>query len=92
MDAHHVGQKALMKDFIDGYDPKTAPAINVPKEEHKILGPNGIVSRSTEGFVNGRQVLARDILELRRVYPDISSSVLKKLIDMNLEMYPGLLK
>ena len=35
-DAHHVGQKALMKKFIKGYNPKTAPAINVPKFGHTI--------------------------------------------------------
>ena len=42
-----------MKKFIKGYNPKTAPAINVPKlghtsriEENDI----GIVSRSLKGF------------------------------------------
>ena len=43
MDAHHVGQKALMKKFVSNYDPKMGPAINVPRVGHTIAGPNGIV-------------------------------------------------
>ena len=89
-DAHHVGQKALMKKFIKGYNPKTAPAINVPKlghtsriEENDI----GIVSRSLKGVDNARQLLARDIRELRRVYPDIPNSKLRELANLNKKMY-----
>ncbi|WP_257456314.1 SpvB/TcaC N-terminal domain-containing protein [Archangium lipolyticum] len=89
MDAHHVGQKAVMGDLIPGYDPGKAPAILVPKIGHTIRGPNGIISRSTEGFSNARQVVARDIMELRRVYPDIPKSALREIIDMNKSMYPG---
>ncbi|MEF1257239.1 RHS repeat-associated core domain-containing protein, partial [Vibrio sp. M260112] len=89
LDAHHVGQKALMKKFVDGYDPATAPAILVPKVGHTIKGPNGIVSRSTKGIDNARQLLARDIKELRRVYSDVPNSQLQKLIKMNKEMYPS---
>ncbi|QNF29985.1 ribonuclease YeeF family protein [Metabacillus elymi] len=77
LDAHHAGQKAAMKKLVDNYDPNTAPAINVPKVGHTIKGPNGIVSRSTKGIENPRQLLARDIIELRRVYDDISNSALK---------------
>ncbi|WP_327860467.1 DUF4280 domain-containing protein [Aneurinibacillus thermoaerophilus] len=88
LDAHHVGQKALMKKLVDNYDLNTAPAINVPKIGHTIKGPNGIVSRSTKGIDNPRQLLARDIMELRRVYDDIPNSVLKELIELNKNMYP----
>ena len=91
LDAHHVGQKALMKKFIKGYNPKTAPAINVPREGHtvrSILEGVGIVSRSKKGITNARQLLARDIRELRRVYPDVPNSALKELIDLNKKMYP----
>jgi hypothetical protein len=87
-DAHHVGQKALMKAMISGYDPVTAPAILVPKVGHTIKGPNGIVSRGTEGLTTPRNVLARDIQELRRVYPDIPNIKLQKLIKMNKDFYP----
>lgn len=54
MDAHHVGQKAIMKNLVENYNPKTAPAINVPKVGHTISGPNGIVSRSTQGIDSAR--------------------------------------
>jgi hypothetical protein len=88
MDAHHVGQKALMKKLVKNYDPNTAPAINVPKVGHTISGPNGIVSRSTKGITTARQLLARDLFELKRVYPDIPNSAFKELINMNKMMYP----
>jgi len=92
LDAHHVGQKAAMKNLVDNYDPKTAPAINVPKVGHTISGPNGIVSRSTKGIDNARQLLARDLFELKRVYPDIPNSAYRELIDMNMKMYPEMSK
>ncbi|MCZ6382191.1 hypothetical protein O4N82_23730 [Vibrio parahaemolyticus] len=88
MDAHHVGQKALMKKFIPNYDSNKAPAILVPKVGHTLRGPNGIVSRKTSGIDSARGLIARDIKELRRVYPDIPNGQLKKLIDMNKELYP----
>ncbi|WP_295121513.1 hypothetical protein [uncultured Chitinophaga sp.] len=91
LDAHHVGQKALMKNFIPSYDMKTAPAILVPEVGHTTKGAFGIVSRSTKGFTNARQVLARDIFELRRVYKadGIPNSSLQQLIDLNKTKYPG---
>ncbi|URM33141.1 LXG domain-containing protein [Cytobacillus firmus] len=92
LDAHHVGQKAAMKKLVDNYDLNTAPAINVPKVGHTIKGPNGIVSRSTKGIDTPRQLLARDIRELRRVYDDIPNSTLKELIELNKKMYPEMRK
>jgi|GEM_PF-2037095 len=91
LDAHHVGQKAVMKNFVSGYNLNTAPSILVPEVGHTIRGVNGIVSRSTSGFTNARQVLARDIFELRRVYggQGIPNSSLQQLIQMNKTMYPG---
>lgn len=89
LDAHHVGQKALMKKLIPGYDPLTAPAILVPKIGHTIRGPSGVMSRSMEGLVTPRDVLARDIRELRRVYQDVPNSHLQELIKMNKAAYPG---
>lgn len=85
LEAHHVGQKALMKNFIPDYNFMTAPAILVPKLGHT-LG-SGVLSRSTRGFINARQVVARDVLELRRVY-SIPNSQLLNLIQMNKQMYP----
>ena len=81
-----------MKQLVADYDYKTAPAINVPKVGHTISGPNGIVSRSTKGITNARQLLARDLFELRRVYPDIPNSTLKELINLNKKMYPEMRK
>lgn len=92
LDAHHVGQKALMKKLIPEYDANTAPAILVPKEGHTIRGLRGIVSRSLKGLKTPRQVLARDIRELQRVYPDIPHSKLLQLIRMNTSMYPKAFK
>ncbi|MEG0856829.1 MAG: polymorphic toxin-type HINT domain-containing protein [Terrisporobacter sp.] len=92
LDAHHAGQKALMKKVVNNYDEMTAPAINVPKVGHTIKGDKGIVSRKTRGINNARQLLARDIKELRRVYPDIPNSKLKELINMNKKLYPEMRK
>ncbi len=87
--AHHVGQQAIMKKFITGYDPKTAPSILVPMLGHTRRGPTGRLSTRTAGFTNARQVLARDIMELRRVYPGIPNSALRELIQLNKQMYPS---
>lgn len=59
---------------------------------HTISGPNGIVSRSTTGIETARQLLARDIMELRRVYDDIPNSALKELIELNKKMYSEMRK
>lgn len=89
LDAHHVGQKAVMRDLVPGYDPDTAPAILVPKVGHTRSAPNGagVVSRSTKGFTTPRDVIARDVKELRRMYPDVPNSALQKLIRMNKDKY-----
>lgn len=92
LDAHHVGQKAVMKNLVSDYDFNTAPAINVPKKGHTILGDNGIVSRKTKGFDSPRQVLARDLFELKRVYSDIPKSKYEELIKLNMEKYPEIRK
>jgi RHS repeat-associated protein len=88
LDAHHAGQKAVMNKFVENYDPAVAPSILVPKVGHTIRGPNGIVSRNTAGFKNARDLIARDVKELRRVYPDVPNEALQKLIDINKSMYP----
>ncbi|MGP7975375.1 RHS repeat-associated core domain-containing protein, partial [Proteus mirabilis] len=99
LDAHHAGQKAIMADLVSGYDPKTAPAILVSKSGHTVSKEGvGIVSRSKINsstglpFKNARELLARDIRELRRVYSDIPNSALKELIVKNKEMYPEMRK
>lgn len=87
LDAHHVGQKALMNKFVPGYNSSTAPSILVPKLGH--TQGLGVLSRNGSGLTNARQVIARDIFELRRVYPNIPNSSLQELIRMNKTMYPN---
>jgi hypothetical protein len=75
-----------MRQFVKAYDPRTAPAILVPQFGH--TAGKGVVSRNMRGVDSARDVLARDIRELRRVYPDIPNSQLKRLIELNKQMYP----
>ena len=95
LDSHHVGQKNLMKDLVEGYDPATGPAMLVPRVGHTVSKEGvGIVSRSGVNaktgmpFTSARDVIARDIKELRRVYPDVPNAKLQELIDLNKSMYP----
>ena len=94
LQAHHVGQKSLMSRLVPGYNPANAPSILVPEIGHVTNMP-GIgrvaATRGLGGFTNARQVLARDIFELRRVYGSqgIPNSSLQQLIQMNKTMYPG---
>lgn len=88
LNSHHVGQKALMKQFLgNGYDESTGAAILVPAIGHTRRGPNGIVSRSMTGFNNATEVLQRDVGELRRVYPDIPEAKIQELISLNHSLY-----
>jgi hypothetical protein len=92
LDAHHAGQAAAMRKLVAGWDHSTAPTILVPKVGHTIRGPNGILSRRTSGLKNARDVVARDVRELRRVYPDIPNDKLRELINMNRDLYPEMMK
>ena len=85
LDAHHVGQKAIMEKFVKNYDRLTAPSILVPRLGHTV---GKVVSRSSRGISSARSLLARDIRELRRVYPDVPRSALRELIKMNKQLYP----
>lgn len=87
LDSHHVGQDKAMRKFIPDYDRGTAPAMLVPKQGHTVRNPlrpnEKVVARKTTGFGSARDVVARDIRELRRVYPDIPREKLTELIEMN---------
>lgn len=90
MDAHHVGQQAALKRMIPEYDSAKAPAILIPAQGHTERLPGvGVVSRSTQGLETPRDVVARDIRELRRVYPDIPNKTLQDLINQNKNLYPN---
>jgi hypothetical protein len=99
--SHHVGQKVIMGNLVANYDEMKAPAILVNKVGHNNSKPElepGIVSRSKinpetgKPFTSARDLLARDIRELRRVYPNIPNSKLQELIDLNKQMYPEMRK
>ncbi|HDS1803294.1 TPA: RHS domain-containing protein, partial [Pseudomonas putida] len=99
LDSHHVGQKNLMKDLVEGYDPATGPAMLVPRVGHTVSKEGvGIVSRSSINprtglpFTSARDVVARDIRELRRVYPEVPNEKLQELIALNKSMYPEMRK
>ena len=84
LQAHHVGQSAVMKKIVSNYNPRTAPAILVPSNGHTI---GNVVSRNTN-INNPRSLLARDIMEIRRVYGNaISNKSLQELINLNKKMY-----
>ena len=95
LDTHHVGQKARMSNLVANNDLNKAPAILVPASGHSSIDPirgrlstSAINPRTKKPFANARELLARDIRELRRVYPEIPNSQLHELIDLNKSMYP----
>ena len=88
LDAHHVGQKARMSNLVANYELNKAPAILVPASGHSSIDPvrgrlstSAINPRTKKPFANARELLARDIRELRREYPEIPNSQLQELID-----------
>jgi hypothetical protein len=87
LDAHHVGQKAVMQKLVLDYNPGTAPAILVPRLGHTVGGGKGVVSRAVNGLTTVRDLIARDIREIRRMYPGVPASQLQELIRMNKKMY-----
>jgi len=94
MDAHHAGQSAAMKKVVPGYVHNTGPSIMVPREGHTRVHPEAgrTLSRKATGFTNARQVLARDIMELKKMYPNIPNAQLRELINLNKKMYPEAFK
>ncbi|NRD71845.1 hypothetical protein HQQ94_00990 [Shewanella sp. VB17] len=99
LDSHHAGQKDIMKDLVADYDPKMAPAILVPKKGHTIADLELPIGKQTVSrkkinpntdlpFTNARDLIARDIRELRRVYPDIPNYKLQELVELNKFNYP----
>lgn len=83
-----------MRKLVKNYNYNTAPAILVPSIGHtsKIPVSGSRISTNTKGISNARDLLARDIKELRRVYPEIPNEQLRKLIEMNKQLYPEMRK
>jgi RHS repeat-associated protein len=80
---HHVVQSHPAKQIIRGYNRENAPSILVPDYLHRRLPK---ISGEYSG--NARSLLAGDIKNLRNL-TDAPNTSLKKLIRMNIEMYPG---
>jgi uncharacterized protein RhaS with RHS repeats len=82
LDLHHAMQKHPAGHVVSGYDPKTAPAIAIPKLEHQQIP-------TMKGTYTGsaRDLLAKDVRDLR-VYTNAPSSKIQELIRLNKEMYP----
>ena len=80
-----------MKRMVEGYSHSSAPSILVPEVGHIFRGPFGRLSTNTSGLTSPHQVLARDIMEMRRVYgpQGVPNSSLQELIQMNKTMYPN---
>jgi RHS repeat-associated protein len=83
LDIHHVSQSKPAGQLIKDYDKATAPAIALPKSEHKAIP----TLKGTNTAGNARQQLAKDVKDLRR-FTNAPNSSLQKLIDLNKKMYP----
>ncbi|WP_380024351.1 hypothetical protein [Effusibacillus consociatus] len=79
---HHVGQQHPAKQVIPRYNPKTAPGIAIPTEEH-----TRIPTLKGEYSGSPRNLLAKDIRDLR-TYTKAPNSALKELIQLNKQIYP----
>ena len=99
--SHHAGQKAIMKLLVANYDENKAPAIlvnyichnkNNPEKSPGVVSTRNLNPNTGKPFSNARELLARDIRELRRVYSNIPNSKLQELIELNKSMYPEMRK
>ena len=99
--SHHAGQKAIMKLLVANYNENKAPAILVNYIGHNknnvekspgVVSTQNINPNTGKPFSNARELLARDIRELRRVYSNIPNSKLQELIELNKAMYPEMRK
>jgi hypothetical protein len=67
--------------LISGYDPKTAPAIAVPNDEHRAIPTDkGQATRSP------RDQLAKDVKALRQT--KAPNAQIQKLIELNKQKFP----
>ena len=90
-----MGQKQIMSNLVKNYNPNTAPSIAVPYKGHTYKNDQGLRVTTSQinvntgqSFASARDLIARDIKELRRVYPDIPNKKLQELINLNKKMYP----
>jgi hypothetical protein len=86
LDVHHVPQQQPASQTIGGYDGKTAPAIAIPKGEHK-----AIPTEKGEATRSPRDQLAKDAKDLRN-HTNAPNSQIQKVIDQNKQLYPEMKK
>lgn len=86
VDIHHVPQQNPASQTVAGYDGKTAPAMGVPKDEHKT-----IPTEKGEATRTPRDQLAKDARDLRNK-TNASNSQVQKVIDLNKQKYPEMMK
>ncbi|WP_279573801.1 RHS repeat domain-containing protein [Volucribacter amazonae] len=82
LDIHHVVQAHPGNQVIPNYNRNTAPAIAIPRKEHREIP-------TIKGKYSGspRELLAKDIKDLRK-YTKAPNSKIKELINLNKKMYP----
>jgi RHS repeat-associated protein len=86
VDVHHVPQQNPAGQTVAGYDGKTAPAIALPKDEHKAIPTEkGTATRTP------RDQLAKDAKDLRN-NTNTPNSQVQKVIDLNKKKYPEMNK
>jgi len=86
LDVHHVPQQQPASQTITGYDGKTAPAIALPKGEHKAIPTEkGTATRTPRGQ------LAKDAKDLRN-HTNAPNSQIQKVINQNKQQYPEMNK
>ncbi|MGL4426496.1 MAG: hypothetical protein ACRCUQ_01905, partial [Alphaproteobacteria bacterium] len=86
MDAHHAMQANPADQVIAGYNRSKAPAIVLPKEEHRRIPTQRGVYKGT-----ARGLLAKDVMDIKK-YTNAPNKQIMKLIDKNKETYPESLK
>lgn len=86
LELHHAGQAHAMEQVVSGYSRAKGPAIVLPRLEHlKIPNLRGAID------LIPRQVLARDIWNLRRL-TNAPSCRLRELVELNKQLYPEAFK
>jgi RHS repeat-associated protein len=85
-DIHHVPQAGQAGQVIPDYDKKTAPAIALPKDQHK-----DIPTERGEAKRNPRDQVAKDVKDLRKS-TDAPRGQIQKLVDKIKKTYPDSMK
>ncbi len=85
---HHLPQKALAKDLIEGYDKDNAPAIALPDAEHQVITALQNALQKIRSAYDLKQLVTQDIQMLEQ-YTQAPRSAIDKLTKLINDMYPG---